>query len=89
MSAVFSAIRDDYTFCQSSPLCIVCADNWDWYRIDSPSSDTVLSATMTFGDSEVVESGIGPTEPTMWQKFLMPFKEPRDSAIAPGSETTT
>ncbi len=38
----------------------------------------------TFGDSEVVDSGIGPTEPTMWEKFLMPFREPRDSEIAPG-----
>ena len=37
----------------------------------------------TYGDSQVVEAGIGPTEPTLWQKFLMPFKEPNDSQVAP------
>ncbi|MEM7101298.1 MAG: sterol desaturase family protein [Pseudomonadota bacterium] len=38
----------------------------------------------TFADSYVVEAGTGLTEPTTWRKFLMPFKEPEDSAVAPG-----
>ncbi len=39
----------------------------------------------TFADSRTAEAGIGPTEPTLWQKFLMPVREPLDSKIAPGS----
>ena len=39
----------------------------------------------TFLDKTTGEVGTGPTEPTMWGKFLMPFKEPEDTAIAPGS----
>ena len=39
----------------------------------------------TFLDKTTAEAGTGPTEPTMWGKFLMPFKEPEDTAIAPGS----
>ena len=39
----------------------------------------------TFLDKTTGEAGTGPTEPTMWGKFLMPFKEPEDTAIAPGS----
>jgi sterol desaturase/sphingolipid hydroxylase (fatty acid hydroxylase superfamily) len=38
----------------------------------------------TFVDSSVDEAGTGPTEPSMWQKFLMPWIEPADTAIAPG-----
>jgi sterol desaturase/sphingolipid hydroxylase (fatty acid hydroxylase superfamily) len=37
----------------------------------------------TFADSSVLEVGIGPTEPTLWEKLLMPIKEPKDSAVAP------
>lgn len=37
----------------------------------------------TFLHKTITEAGTGPTEPTMWQKFLMPFKEPEDTAIAP------
>jgi sterol desaturase/sphingolipid hydroxylase (fatty acid hydroxylase superfamily) len=40
----------------------------------------------TFLDRTIDETGTGPTEPTMWEKFLMPFKEPDDTAVAPGSE---
>jgi len=39
----------------------------------------------TFLDKTVSEAGTGPTEPTMWGKFLMPFKQPEDTAIAPGA----
>ena len=39
----------------------------------------------TFLDKTTDEAGTGPTEPTMWGKFLMPIKEPKDTAIAPGS----
>jgi sterol desaturase/sphingolipid hydroxylase (fatty acid hydroxylase superfamily) len=37
----------------------------------------------TFEEGPVVEAGTGPTEPTLWQKFMMPIKEPEDTAIAP------
>ena len=37
----------------------------------------------TFLDTEIAEAGTGPTEPTLWQKFLMPVREPGDTAIAP------
>ena len=37
----------------------------------------------TFEDGAIAEAGIGPTEPSLWEKFLMPLKEPQDSAIAP------
>ena len=40
----------------------------------------------TFSDQGIVETGTGPTEPTMWQKFLMPVREPEDTAVAPGSQ---
>ena len=38
-----------------------------------------------FLDKTTGEAGTGPTEPTMWGKFLMPIKEPEDTAIAPDS----
>ena len=38
----------------------------------------------TFLDKTTEQAGTGPTEPTMWGKFLMPFKEPEDTAISPG-----
>jgi sterol desaturase/sphingolipid hydroxylase (fatty acid hydroxylase superfamily) len=37
----------------------------------------------TFSDAETLEAGTGPTEPTLWQKLLMPYREPRDTQIAP------
>ncbi|MEQ9452194.1 MAG: sterol desaturase family protein [Pseudomonadales bacterium] len=37
----------------------------------------------TFADSTIAEAGTGPTEPTLWQKFIMPLREPNDTAIAP------
>ena len=37
----------------------------------------------TFADADTVDTGTGPTEPTLWQKFVMPIKEPTDTAIAP------
>lgn len=39
----------------------------------------------TFLDKHIDEAGTGPTEPSLWQKFLMPLKEPEDTAIAPES----
>ncbi|MEM7017490.1 MAG: sterol desaturase family protein, partial [Pseudomonadota bacterium] len=37
----------------------------------------------TFLDRQIVDAGTGPTEPTMWQKFLMPIRDPVDTEIAP------
>ena len=37
----------------------------------------------TFADAETEQTGTGPTEPTLWQKFVMPVKEPDDTAVAP------
>lgn len=31
----------------------------------------------------IFEAGTGPTEPSLWAKVMMPFREPRDTAIAP------
>ena len=39
----------------------------------------------TFLDTSISDAGTGPTEPGLWQKFLMPIKEPEDTSIAPGS----
>jgi len=39
----------------------------------------------TFLDRDISEAGTGPTEPTLWEKFLMPLKEPDDTSIAPGA----
>ncbi len=38
----------------------------------------------TFADAETIETGTGPTEPTTWQKLVMPMHELDDTAIAPG-----
>ena len=38
----------------------------------------------TFADSFTVDVGVGPTEPTLAQKFLMPVREPGDTTVAPG-----
>jgi len=40
-------------------------------------------AMRSAGYFDGADVGIGPTEPTLWQKFLMPLKEPIDSAVAP------
>ena len=37
----------------------------------------------TFSAGATAETGIGPSEPTLWQKALMPIKEPTDSQVAP------
>jgi len=37
----------------------------------------------TFASGHTLEAGIGPTEPTLWEKIMLPFREPADSAIAP------
>jgi sterol desaturase/sphingolipid hydroxylase (fatty acid hydroxylase superfamily) len=37
----------------------------------------------TFADGGVIEAGIGPREPTLLEKLLMPFREPAGSVIAP------
>lgn len=37
----------------------------------------------TFADSRTAEVGTGPTEPGLMEKFLMPVREPNDTAIAP------
>ena len=37
----------------------------------------------TFADAHTAEAGTGPTEPNLWAKFLMPVREPVDTAIAP------
>ncbi len=38
----------------------------------------------TFNDATIAEAGSGPTEPTLWQKFMMPIREPGDTEISPG-----
>jgi len=37
----------------------------------------------TFASGPTAEAGIGKSEPTLWQKFLMPLREPAGSQIAP------
>lgn len=37
----------------------------------------------TFSDKHTKETGIGPSEPNIWNKFLMPIREPTDSQISP------
>jgi sterol desaturase/sphingolipid hydroxylase (fatty acid hydroxylase superfamily) len=37
----------------------------------------------TFSDNNTIETGIGPSEPSMWNKLLIPLKEPSDSQISP------
>lgn len=37
----------------------------------------------TFAAGAIVEAGTGPTEPSLWQKIVMPIREPADTAIAP------
>lgn len=43
----------------------------------------------TFGDSAVVEAGVGPREPTTLEKLLMPIREPEGSVIAPAERRIT
>jgi sterol desaturase/sphingolipid hydroxylase (fatty acid hydroxylase superfamily) len=38
----------------------------------------------TFLDEAILDAGTGPTEPSMWQKFLMPVRQPEDTEVAPG-----
>lgn len=37
----------------------------------------------TFASGTTAETGTGPTEPSTWQKFWMPVREPVDTSIAP------
>ena len=37
----------------------------------------------TFSDAETREAGTGPTEPSLWEKLIMPLRQPADTAIAP------
>tara|TARA_R110002110_G_scaffold20643_1_gene83374 strand:+ start:432 stop:1298 length:867 start_codon:yes stop_codon:yes gene_type:complete len=37
----------------------------------------------TFSDADTAEAGTGPTEPSLWQKLVMPIKEPQDTAVSP------
>jgi len=39
----------------------------------------------TYSNGATTEIGTGPTEPSLWQKFQMPFVEPDDTATAPGA----
>ena len=41
----------------------------------------------TFGDSAVIEAGVGPREPTIMEKLLMPIREPVGSVIAPAGRS--
>jgi len=43
----------------------------------------------TFGDSAVIEAGVGPREPTTLEKLLMPIREPEGSVIAPAGRRST
>ena len=38
----------------------------------------------TFSNGATAETGTGPTEPSLWRKFLMPFTEPDDAGTSPG-----
>jgi len=38
----------------------------------------------TWSPGYTVETGIGPTEPSLAEKLMMPWREPADSAVAPG-----
>lgn len=33
----------------------------------------------TYSRGEVLQTGIGPTQPTLWRMFLLPFREPEDA----------
>ncbi len=37
----------------------------------------------TFRDAATVETGIGPTQPSLWEIFIMPYREPKDIETAP------
>jgi len=38
----------------------------------------------TFAAGPTLEAGIGPSEPSLWEKIMMPIREPSDSEITPG-----
>ena len=38
----------------------------------------------TFSDAHTAQTGTGPTQPSLWRIFLMPYKEPEDTKTAPG-----
>ncbi len=37
----------------------------------------------TFRDAETLDTGIGPTQPSLWQIFIMPYREPEDIETSP------
>ena len=39
----------------------------------------------TFRDAHTVQTGTGPTQPSLWNIFLMPLREPGDTQTAPGN----
>ena len=40
----------------------------------------------TYTRGPVAQTGIGPTEPTLWSKFLLPLREPTDASMTPYSD---
>lgn len=40
----------------------------------------------TFADGAVIDAGIGPREPSTWEKLLMPIREPQGSVISPADK---
>lgn len=38
----------------------------------------------TFRDAATQETGTGPTQPSLWKIFLMPYREPQDTRTSPG-----
>ena len=39
----------------------------------------------TFASGTTREAGIGPSEPRLWEKLLLPFRQPADITVAPGA----
>ncbi|MEM6709172.1 MAG: sterol desaturase family protein [Pseudomonadota bacterium] len=37
----------------------------------------------TFSDADTQQTGTGPTQPSLWRIFLMPYREPEDTQTAP------
>lgn len=40
----------------------------------------------TFRDAPTRETGIGPTQPSLWEIFIMPYREPKDIETAPATD---
>ena len=50
--------------------------------LDPPMSPMLWTSIAT---GQTAEAGIGPLEPSLWQKLLMPVREPVGSQIAPNA----